>query len=383
MARGFPTTRIYCKPSYDRLGHLMEKAKTRLWDLWQVETALACNLNCVMCPWLRFRREVKDNGLMDVSVWNSLVPYLDQVGSVDFTGGGEPTLNKNLVEWMKIAGLHGCETGFLTNGLLLSRALSEELIRVGFDWLAVSIDGADKATYETIRRGADFDLVCGNIKTISELRGSNKPLLMLNFVIMENNIHQLEDIVRLASKLGVDQVNFKQCDVIRFDQAKGLGLFTREESKTVKQHEKKLNRVRKLARKLRLETTAYSFIPDEQPVCDQNPRKSMFIGYDGFVSPCINLAMGGPTEFMGAAEIFPTVQYGNILRDDLKELWTSEVCLKYRNRFHKRSQIHDKILSGSDTGSSLLSLRRAFQDAIAAMPEAPEGCGVCHYLYGV
>jgi len=361
----------------------MKKANNRLWDLWQVETALACNLNCIMCPWVRFRGELKDNGLMDVAVWNALAPYLDQVGSVDFTGGGEPTLNKNLVEWMKIAGLHGCQTGFLTNGLLLDQAFSEELIRIGIDWLAVSIDGADKASYETIRRGADFEKVCRNIKTMSGLRSSDRPLLMLNFVIMENNSHQLDDIVRLASKLGIDQINFKQCDVIRSDHGQGLGLFASRESREVKQHRKRLDRARKLARKLELNTTAFSFIPDEQPVCDQNPCKSMFIGYDGSVSPCINLSMGGPTEFLGAAEIFPTVQYGNVLTDNLNELWESEACLEYRNRFHQRSQIRDKVLAGSDIGSSLLSLHRAFQDATAAMPVAPKGCRGCHYLYGI
>ena len=35
----------------------------------------------------------------------------------------------------------------------------------------------------------------------------------------------MEEIVRLAGRLGVDQVNFKQCDVIRDKAGKNLGLF--------------------------------------------------------------------------------------------------------------------------------------------------------------
>ena len=65
---------------------------------------------------------------------------------------------------------------------------------------------------------------------------------MINFVLMHTNLHQVEDIVRLAVRLGVDQVNFKQCDVIRGEQGKGLGLFRREKSKEVREVEKRLGK---------------------------------------------------------------------------------------------------------------------------------------------
>ncbi len=357
--------------------------ETRYWDLWQVETALTCNLNCTMCPWHRFRDEASDSGLMTKSVWNKLIPFLNQVKSVDFTGGGEPILNKNLLDWIGQANRHGCKTGFLTNGLLLNRSLSQELISIGIDWLAVSMDGAEAEVYEKIRRGASFAKLYKTIKTLSELRISGKPHLMINFVIMEENIHQMEDMVLLASNLGVEQINFKQCDVIRYNHGIGRGLFAKEENRKIKQYRKLLARARKRARKLNIKTTAFSFVPDEQPICDQNPCKSMFISYKGETAPCINLAMGGPTEFMGTASTFPTVRYGNILKQDIKELWESEVCLTYKKNFQRRKQIYDKILAGSDLGSSILSLRRAFQDAAKAMPAPPEGCGVCHYLYGI
>jgi len=185
--------------------------------------------------------------------------------------------------------------------------------------------------------------------------------------MMRDNVHQLKDMVQLASDLGVDQLNFKQCDVIRYDHGTDLGLYTKEENRSVKQYKKHLDHARKLARKLKLRTTASAFTPDEQPVCDQNPCRSMFISYDGVTAPCINLAMGGPAEFMGTAVTFPTVQYGSVLEKNIKELWESETCRNYRKSFQRRDQIYD----------------RAFQNAASAMSEAPEGCGTCHYLYGI
>ncbi|MCP4749775.1 MAG: radical SAM protein [Proteobacteria bacterium] len=360
-----------------------KEIETGTWDLWQVETALACNLKCVMCPWHGFRGELPDQGLMEPAVWKVLAPFLDRVKSVDFTGGGEPLLNSNLLDWIRQAKLRGCETGFLTNGLLLQPSLSQEILSIGIDWLAVSIDGADKAVYERLRRGSDFAALCRNVETFARLRSSNKPLLMVNFVIMRDNIDQLEEMVRLASNLGVNRVVFKQCDIVRQSHGRGLGLYTPVDNRETRRHQKLLNRAQRLAAKLKLETSVYSFIPNEEPVCNQNPCQSMFIGYDGSAAPCINLARGGAAEFMGNKVDFPTVRYGNVLETDIVELWQGGICRNYRRIFQERMRIHDKVLADSDFGSSLLSLRRAFQDAVVAMPEAPPGCGVCHYLYGV
>ena len=101
-----------------------------------------------------------------------------------------------------------------------------------------------------------------------------------------------EDLVRLAADLQVDQVNFKQCDVVRGGEERNLGLFASKADREIRRYEKALAKARKLARKLGIETTAFAFVPDELPVCDQDPRNSLFVRYDGSVSPCINLAVG-------------------------------------------------------------------------------------------
>ncbi len=76
----------------------------------------------------------------------------------------------------------------------------------------------------------------------------------------------------LARDLGADQVNFKQCDVIRGEGDKGHGLFESRESKQVKQPQKALAKATRLGRKLGIRTTAFSFVPEKLPVCDQDPR---------------------------------------------------------------------------------------------------------------
>lgn len=320
---------------------------------------------------------------MPSSVWEGLRPYLSQVHSIDFSGGGEPLLHPLLAEWIQEANAAGCETGFLTNGTLLSRSISEELISSGIDWLAVSMDGATVDVYDSIRKGGDFQKVCEHIRTMEKLRKNRLPKMAINFVLMSVNIHQLEDMIRLAVDLGVDQLNIKQCDVIRGKAGSGLGLYAEKETKDIRRLKKRLSKAKRLAKRLKLKTTQFSFTPDEQPVCDQDPTNSLFICQDGFVSPCINLAYGGPTFFFGEDAYMPTIRFGRIPEDDLLNLWGSDACGRYKERFNDRIRAHDAVIFSSAFESSWPKLQETFRSAKNAMPPAPEGCRVCHYLYNV
>ena len=361
----------------------MKPKEHRRWRLIQIESALACNLRCIMCPWKGVRVELNGTPCMAPEIWEAVKPSLNDIQSVDFTGGGEPLLQKNLFDWIKDAKLAGCEAGFLSNGLLLTRERAEKVINLGQDWIAFSIDGATKEVYEEIRQGSDFDTVCENISYLAGLRMNDRPKIMLNFVMMTVNVHQLEEIIKLAAKLGVNQVNFKQCDVIRGDNGKCYGLYAPEETKEVKLLQKSLSRAESLARKLNIDTTAFSFTPEEQSVCDQDPRNSLFISYNGSVSPCINLAIGGATSFLGDDVEMPTISYGSLPSQSLEDLRETETCGIYRKRFQQRVVIHNAVLQRSDFGHSMIKLQEAFDKAIEAMPDPPNGCEICHYLYGV
>jgi MoaA/NifB/PqqE/SkfB family radical SAM enzyme len=230
--------------------------KKRPWRLFQVESAIACNLKCVMCPWREIAKKAENRGIMAPAIWDAIRPFLDRVQSVDFTGGGEPLLQPKLAEWIADATTAGCKTGFLSNGLPLTESKLKTILEAGVNWICISMDGATAEMYNKIRVGFDFDRLSENVARIARLRVGNLPKTMINFVLMNINVHQIEDIVKLAARLGVDQVNFKQCDVIRNQQGKGFGLFTTEETKEVRRLQKSLDKARRLAKKLNIETTA-------------------------------------------------------------------------------------------------------------------------------
>jgi hypothetical protein len=70
-----------------------------------------------------------------------------------------------------------------------------------------------------------------------------------------------------------------------------------------------------------------------------------------------------------------------VCRDDLMDLWQTDTCKFYPQQFEHRVKMHDgAIVTGlmSTPGSNRL---KALQQAKEAMPEPPQGCNVCHYLY--
>ena len=358
-----------------------DQAKKRRWRLLQVESAIACNLDCVMCPWREITQNPQNRGLMSAEVWAAIRPYLLDVNSVDFTGGGEPLLQPQLEEWIAEAKNAGCETGFLSNGLLLKKDRLKRILDAGVDWICISMDGATADIYHKIRIGSDFERVCANVGNIAEQRTGQTPKTMINFVLMHINFHQVEEILRLAARLGIDQVNFKQCDVIRGDAGKNLGLFGPKETREIRRIKKSLDKAKRLAKKLKIQTTSFPFTPQERPVCDQDPRDSMFIRYDGTAAPCINLAIGGPTTFVGKDVTMPSVHYGRLPEMDLMELWNSETCKLYREQFKHRVEKHDGTIVDQLVRSAGSNRERTLQAARQAMPEPPGGCNVCHYLY--
>lgn len=356
----------------------------RRWRLWQVESAVACNLRCVMCPWEDERERAGEQGVMSPVVWDAIRPHLPEIAAIDFTGGGEALLNPVLDARIAEAKAAGCNVGFLTNAVYLDEERASELMAAGLDWVTASIDGPTKESYEAIRLGADFDAVSANVKRLCKMRGGGaRPIVGVNFVLMPNNVHLLEPMARYVAELGADKLIFKQADVVRGEHGESYGLYAVGDRER-RAHEKALARATSLAKRLGLEAKSFAFEPDEQPVCEQDPRGALFVRHDGRMSPCINLAYGGPSTFLGKPTHIPTVHYGQLPHDDPLQIWeSSPTCRNDRETLGERVRIFDDAMIEGALGSGISRLQRASEEAMKRMPAAPESCRECHYLYDI
>jgi radical SAM protein with 4Fe4S-binding SPASM domain len=175
----------------------------------QLEITGACNLACRMCL-VRYRPKLgRHSGAMCFHTFKELVDAVPELERLTLQGLGEPLLAPDLFRMLEYASGRGIRMGFNTNGTFLTPEASERLVRLGVDWLHISLDGASAETYEGIRDGSDFARVCENIQSLVAVKrrlGAERPTLQLVFVAMRRNLHELPDLVRLASEWGIGQV---------------------------------------------------------------------------------------------------------------------------------------------------------------------------------
>jgi MoaA/NifB/PqqE/SkfB family radical SAM enzyme len=282
---------------------------------------------------------------------------------------------------VRLAKSSNCIVGFSTNAALLNPERAQDFLEAGLDWIAYSVDGATPATYEKIRGGASFEKIMGNIsrvRRLKEKKKSQKPKTMLFFVMMKENIHELPAMIEMAHSLGIDHVVAKNLDVILKEGDDGRRIFKNiEEGEVDSNVSRVVGEAKKKAWGLRVPLKVYELSPTEKPVCEQTPLSTLFVAWDGSISPCINLSYIQDRCFGGRWQRFPIVRFGNVAKEPLEAIWEKSEYRDFRKLLRERANEH----AGNVTESlipNLLEYRESRR-----WPVAPPGCGVCYYLYGV
>jgi MoaA/NifB/PqqE/SkfB family radical SAM enzyme len=360
-----------------KIRRVFQKAASRPYKLIQIEPSLECTLDCVMCPWSELRPE---NATMTWDTFMHIVPYLHLTDNVDYTGGGEPLKNPRLVEMVKVAKQAGCAVGFSTNGTRLEEGISEQLIRLELDWISFSVDAATKELYERIRRGARFQTVIDNISTLRDLKqlGKSKlPRMMMVYVMMtgeQENYQELPAFIELSHRLGVEQVVAKNLDVILKDGDDERRLFSHN-GQTASAVEASMAEARLCAQKLGVGLRFYAMHPQEVTICEHNPLQSVFINWEGFVSPCITLSYAENRIFDGMRILTPCQRFGDICSETLPDIWEKHPYRQFRSFYEARLRLERQATIDHMLGGPA--------ETNLPLPPAPEGCLSCYYLYGV
>lgn len=173
-----------------------------------LEPTTACNLSCRTCI-----RKVWDDpeAMMKAETFARVVEDLaglPELKRVVFTGFGEPLSHPRILDMIQAVRERGVAVSVGSNGLLLDRQMSLELIRLGVDRLVISLDGVESETYADIR-GVAVSPVVDNIRALNEAKselGAHHPQLAIEFVALRRNVDELPRLTRLASQLGAARV---------------------------------------------------------------------------------------------------------------------------------------------------------------------------------
>jgi len=165
----------------------------------RIENTNVCNARCYMCPHSTMKRK---QGFMSKKLYQKIIDQASELG-VDFVNlhnFGEPLLDKDFVwrvEYAKQRGVAWVSTN--TNGQVLNKKLSKQLIKAGLDEIFISLDAATKKTYQKIRIGLDFDKIVRNIKNLASLRkkmNKDNPKIIVDFLEFDLNRQETNTFIK-------------------------------------------------------------------------------------------------------------------------------------------------------------------------------------------
>lgn len=124
-----------------------------------IEICGHCNLDCIMC----LRTSLKNrNQLMTLSEFKTILDHLPDLIFWSPHGYNEPLLHPRFLDFVKEASDRGIYLNLVTNGLLLTEEILQELLAYKVHKITFSIDGTGDR-YEQIRKGGNWAIVRANL----------------------------------------------------------------------------------------------------------------------------------------------------------------------------------------------------------------------------
>lgn len=355
-----------------------------------IEPTSRCNLTCQTCIRNTWEERLGD---MDEKTFERLVVQLARfphLESVMFGGFGEPLAHPAIVDMVRAVKSLGLRVEMTTNGTLLQGAMLEGLVRSGLDRLWVSFDGADEARFESIRRGARFRSVVGNLERLQKLNKKRKrPLAVgIAFVVMKKNIDDLVAMDELARSIGADRIIVSNVLPYSPEMEKEMlcqltlttDTFTFAPGKT----EMSLPRldispytreaILRLLRGYMNLSIMGSSISAPSRSCRFVAERATFIRWGGRVSPCMGLLHPYKTYLYGNERHVTDYSLGDIGHKTLRSIWNSK---EYR-AFRERVRAFDFSPCHICGGCSLVEENK--EDCYG---NAFPACGACLWAQGV
>lgn len=308
-----PNIEEHCK----QLVSIYQKVISKKYNLWRITLDTNpedCNLSCTMCeehsPFSKFIRE-KLNGKrrrMPKEWLESIFQQAKALGVKEIIPStmGEPLLYKHFAYIVELCYKYGIKMNLTTNGTFpktTEKSVTEWaklLVPITTD-VKISWNGATAQTAQKIMLKINFDEAIANVREFIRIRNEHfkatgyKCRVTFQLTFMQNNMHELADIIALAAKLGVDRVKGHQLWA-HFDEIKDLSM--KHSAESILQWNKYVEEAYKAQEKYRKhngeKVILENIIPIEINESQEIPEnyncpflgKELWISPTGKISPC-------------------------------------------------------------------------------------------------
>lgn len=194
----------------------------RMLSIW---ISQCCQLCCQFCHSAKYNKEVHQ--FIDTKKIFNLIDEVSELGveSIEFSGGGEPTLHPDFYEISEYIKTKGLKVGVLTNGV---KILDYDRIAKIFSYVRISLDAINELDYNSIKNpstSGTFYRVQENIRNlIIAKKDSERPRVGIKFLINKKNYNKVLEAIGLAIRLNGDYIQFKRVhscdDEVTEEQAK-------------------------------------------------------------------------------------------------------------------------------------------------------------------
>ena len=269
-----------------------------------IEPTTACNLACPECP-SGLKQFTRPTGKIDLELHEKILQEVNRhVFYINYYFQGEPFLHPQFLELIRSAKKYEIYAATSTNAHFIDEEKAREIVASGLDRLIISIDGLTQETYENYRVNGQLTKVIEATKFLvqakEEMRSST-PHLIIQFLVVKPNEHEVPAIFTLGKELGIDEVRIKTAQL--YDYKHGNPLLPENES---------------YSRYKRLKDGTYAFKYKTGDHCWRMWSGSV-ITWDGKVVPCC---------FDKDAQH----QLGTLENSSFEEIWQSEPYQNFRGQ---------------------------------------------------
>lgn len=367
------------------------RLKKRPIDALQVEVTTHCVLRCTFCPHETLRSQWAPRN-MPLALFERLAPGLRHVRFVHLQGWGEPLLNPDIFRMIQLAKGAGCEVGLTTSGVLLGKGKGERLVEAGLDLMAVSIAGATPATHASYRVGSELPAIMENVRAMVRHRerlGKELPRVVVLFLMMRSNVHELPAAVDLVREAGAYKLVATNLDYVVCEAQEAAKAFS--VSETDPPWAKIVQETEGRAARAGLQFRSYPAKAQQDVlVCEPMATPTAVVAADGGLFPCVYLSVPVdpiPRFFHGVRFDIPRRPFGNVGESDLLALWNGEEHLAFRRIFQLRRnrdtrQMFDMLLAKQGAAEDSEKLETLFEQLQREAP-LPGVCESCHKACGL
>ena len=281
----------------------------------ELEVTTRCRFQCPKCEHTYWDQEQKD---MSFEQFREIIDQFPNLREVSLTGIGHGLENEEYLKMLRYLKSKSIFVQFFDPLLLVNEEVAKELIRIGVDWIWMSIDGTSKKTYERSIAGSNFATVVNNARDLIRLKremGSAFPELHFQFIVTKYNVHEMPDLVDLAGYITEGEKLMHMIQFIKLIPFERNRFLTPEVNQdNTSEVKKRLKKHKNLAVRL-----YYRMSSSPRPISDCTHWTVPFITVDGNYYPCCAL-----TERNMRRQIEEEFDLDNLFEKPFKDIWYSE-----------------------------------------------------------